>query len=214
MKNTLTILIFLMLGSMNLYGQTKVEIIDYVGTELQFIINRSSENNQFSKYYSLQYHGTTTTSFLTSLNNFTLNSVSPTHISITANNGQTIVFSIQNEDTNANVIGYGFGEHHGAFSFNHQIDNPFIWDLVVQEKKNPKPKDFDCDSGGEGANQCSTEGGIATVSTGCSVTCNVGYYACCDQSKAECKCFNATTHEPDIDINQPIHVLLFSATSE
>lgn len=40
-----------------------------------------------------------------------------------------------------------------------------------------------CHSGGIAASQCSIEGGIsldAGISGGCSVTCNSGYYACCD----------------------------------
>jgi len=192
-------------------AENKVEIIDYVGTELQFIINRSTENNQFSKYYSLQYHGTTHTEFLTTLHNFTLNSVSATHISITADNGQTIVFSIESENSGANVLGYGFGERHGAFALNTSESEPFIWDLVAQVKKNPKPKDFDCDSGGEGSNQCSVDGGIASVSTGCSVTCNMGYYACCDAGKTECKCFNGLTREIDINYQQPVRLILYTA---
>ena len=31
-------------------AENKVEIIDYVGTELQFIINRSTENNQLLSF--------------------------------------------------------------------------------------------------------------------------------------------------------------------
>jgi len=37
----------------------------------------------------------------------------------------------------------------------------------------------DCTSGGIGATACSTNSGIGSVNTGCSVTCGTGFYACC-----------------------------------
>jgi len=36
-----------------------------------------------------------------------------------------------------------------------------------------------CTSGGTGATACSTNSGIGSINTGCSVTCGTGYYACC-----------------------------------
>lgn len=46
----------------------------------------------------------------------------------------------------------------------------------------------DCDSGGEGANSCSTQ---SSSGTGCSVSCGSGYYACCNQTAIgpdDCHC--------------------------
>jgi hypothetical protein len=37
----------------------------------------------------------------------------------------------------------------------------------------------ECDSGGEGATECSTGSSVATVSTSCQVSCGSGYSACC-----------------------------------
>lgn len=36
-----------------------------------------------------------------------------------------------------------------------------------------------CDSGGVGSNGCSTTSTVGPISTGCSVNCNDGYFACC-----------------------------------
>ena len=52
--------------------------------------------------------------------------------------------------------------------------------------------DYPCSSGGPGANSCSVNfsGGIKTgdFSTGCTVTCNPGYYACCNAYYNKCQC--------------------------
>ncbi len=52
--------------------------------------------------------------------------------------------------------------------------------------------DDDCDSGGEGSSSCSTTVGGSAQSTGCSVSCKTGYYACCVKggffSAQSCKC--------------------------
>ncbi len=45
-----------------------------------------------------------------------------------------------------------------------------------------------CTSGGPGATHCSTNSTIGPVSTGCEVTCESGYYACCDDGRTICKC--------------------------
>ncbi len=41
-----------------------------------------------------------------------------------------------------------------------------------------------CTSGGIGSSGCSTEGTL----NACSVTCNAGYYACCDDNRMKCYC--------------------------
>lgn len=43
-----------------------------------------------------------------------------------------------------------------------------------------------CASGGRGASQCSNDGNIAGSGGGCSVTCNSGYYACCNVVNCYC----------------------------
>jgi len=43
-----------------------------------------------------------------------------------------------------------------------------------------------CDSGGEGSISCSVT--IPFIGGGCSVTCQTGYYACCDQGEVTCLC--------------------------
>lgn len=53
-----------------------------------------------------------------------------------------------------------------------------------------------CHSGGEGASECSAESG-SPMSGNCSVSCRNGYYACCDDTRNECKCIKESiTHAP------------------
>lgn len=55
-----------------------------------------------------------------------------------------------------------------------------------------------CDSGGAGASSCSVSGGATGNSTGCSVSCNSGYYACCNKGygSSSCKCKAVLTKAP------------------
>ena len=46
---------------------------------------------------------------------------------------------------------------------------------------------LECHSGGEGSSECSTESG-APLSGNCSVKCRNTHYACCDDTRNECKC--------------------------
>jgi len=51
---------------------------------------------------------------------------------------------------------------------------------------------MNCFSGGPGTSHCSIDGGIDVgdgISSGCSVTCKSGYYACCGVG---CKCVDPT----------------------
>lgn len=45
-----------------------------------------------------------------------------------------------------------------------------------------------CHSGGPGSSQCNIEQGFPTTNV-CGVTCNSGYYACCNTSTFTCKCY-------------------------
>ncbi|MGB2174552.1 MAG: hypothetical protein ACPH4O_06480 [Flavobacteriaceae bacterium] len=46
---------------------------------------------------------------------------------------------------------------------------------------------LECHSGGEGASECSAESG-APLGGNCSVKCRNSHYACCDDTRNECKC--------------------------
>ena len=75
--------------------------------------------------------------------------------------------------------------------------NIALYDVDTANAKKQEPQEFieieeievlsegepTCHSGGRGASSCSIEAGIqleAGMSGGCSVTCNAGFYACCD----------------------------------
>lgn len=64
----------------------------------------------------------------------------------------------------------------------------------VKETGVNKVKGVTCHSGGAGASQCSVEEGLPITQV-CSVTCNAGYYACCNTSTFKCKCYPNGTIE-------------------
>ncbi|MBC7936667.1 MAG: hypothetical protein H7Y86_15055 [Rhizobacter sp.] len=51
-----------------------------------------------------------------------------------------------------------------------------------------------CHSGGAGSSSCSVEEGFPTTQV-CSVSCNAGYFACCNTSTFKCKCYVNGTAE-------------------
>jgi hypothetical protein len=48
--------------------------------------------------------------------------------------------------------------------------------------------DITCHSGGVGSTECSISSSPITGGGGCSTKCGQGYYACCDDTKNECRC--------------------------
>lgn len=44
-----------------------------------------------------------------------------------------------------------------------------------------------CQSGGPGSSSCSASTTVGPVTTSVSVTCNAGYYSCCNPGGASCK---------------------------
>lgn len=82
-------------------------------------------------------------------------------------------------------------------SFKLQADEKYK--TVINLNGNPytpykaKLENIECTSGGEGASQCATGLGVASIDTHCEVTCKPGYYACCDDNLTKCRCFNGTT---------------------
>lgn len=52
-----------------------------------------------------------------------------------------------------------------------------------------------CDTGGIGAIACSIIDSFATISTGCTITCGSGYYACCKLSTETCNCIPIESSE-------------------
>lgn len=57
----------------------------------------------------------------------------------------------------------------------------------------PGPGDKKCTSGGEGAKECSI---TEIMGMSCSVSCNDGYYACCNSSTTTCFCLKKPPPKP------------------
>jgi hypothetical protein len=49
---------------------------------------------------------------------------------------------------------------------------------------------YSCSSGGPGSSSCSVSFVVAGASTSCQVTCESGYYACCNAYENKCQCRN------------------------
>ncbi len=90
---------------------------------------------------------------------------------------------------------YGISKQYGLFrlttNYFENVSN--IFDILVSVPFSDLPlseygSELDCTSGGPGATECSVDSSIASVATGCSVSCSDGFYACCDSSTSVCKC--------------------------
>jgi len=91
------------------------------------------------------------------------------------------------------VFGYGLSHHFGGF------DSP-IESLAARDYFEAVEAEFSqkflpdggggvfCDAGGVGATDCSV-GGCSGLPSECSVSCSGGRHACCNCTKATCKCF-------------------------
>jgi len=89
-----------------------------------------------------------------------------------------------------NYYGYGLSRRVGLFTFSPIEDPVAIYD-VIPGVSDPivNGKKLDCHSGGPGAEECSVKPSDINVGAPeCSVKCGKGYYACCDDTRGECRC--------------------------
>jgi len=106
-----------------------------------------------------------------------------------------------NKDKNLNskttsALGYGLSVANGSYNINSflktdaagkisYVTPSYVPSSVLTINYMAPPK---CDSGGIGSNQCSVTDGTLAGGSGCSVTCNAGYYACCVSDNVVCNC--------------------------
>jgi hypothetical protein len=67
---------------------------------------------------------------------------------------------------------------------------------LTPDEVDPGGGGMSCTSGGTGSSQCSVGNGDLSGGNSCSVTCNTGYYACCNDDQVICKCY-ANPKKPD-----------------
>ena len=70
---------------------------------------------------------------------------------------------------------------------NNRIEPEVKKTLMAELLADPSPAPI-CHSGGVGSTQCNVEQGFPTTNV-CGVSCNAGYYACCNTSTFTCKCY-------------------------
>lgn len=94
------------------------------------------------------------------------------------------------------ILGFGFSKVTGEWDIENAnfSDNDVFSILEAHQKIKSKSNDTSrvaatCTSGGTGSSSCSTTNPL----TGCGVTCNTGYYSCCDASVAKCTCIKEPT---------------------
>lgn len=177
--------------------------VDLKNQELIVILDLQ-ENNTFTKFYSLQYHDIDF-SFLQNVESVTISNFTATNITFNID-GVLKNFGICDESAHDYCLD-GLATHKGSLKLNY-VDNGNLDDIIVnQVGPSGGATTLSCTSGGTGASQCSTGSGVGTVNTECSVTCNSGYYACCDDGMGKCKCIK----EGIAPIPQPaVSIVLYS----
>ncbi len=171
----------------NTYGQNKE--ISIFKNENEICILLKNDKGIFDENYIFQSDN---------LKEFSLDKI------VTANyklfyDGKNLIFNLSNETyqltindqiKGENIIkGYGLSRRYGVFNINNIDSGISFFNSVIEiNSKLYDSPSLKCTSGGQGASQCSTESGVGSINTGCSVTCDKGYYACCDDNITVCKC--------------------------
>ena len=175
-------------------GQKIVRIIDIKGSEIGILID-VKDNDSFKEYFLFQYTDCDF-SMLKASKNLTLIRSTKDEIVV---EGDDKIFELRIEGipNNFNTFkGYGLSRKNGNFKLYKNSNATQVRDLILSD--NQVFKKMDCHSGGKGASECSaTPSSLNVGAASCSVKCNAGYYACCDDSVGECKC---------IGEKQPAHI--------
>lgn len=168
----------------------KVDIIDLTNHELVFVLNKSVSNS-FTEYFVFQYESNNF-SFLSQKSTFSLVGYTATSITIQCDNEQITFTSGFGTNSSTQYYGYGLSKRNGSYTLNMPLPaTGNIFDVVIRPMSvsgAPTTNKITCHSGGPGSTSCSAEAGTLGGGGSCSVTCSTGYYACCDDTKNECKC--------------------------
>ena len=173
-------------------------ILNKQGYEILFILNKGAEI--FNQYYLFQY--TDPTQVFEQQHTYTLVFASEKTLTIRDNEtSKTILFSIETEGS-ADVFGYGLSFTEGEFTLSSDFN---VIPIAEKGLEIPKPDDVDCNSGGEGATDCSISNAAGHA---CNISCGEGYFACCTRITYECKCFDAKTGKP-VDTPEDISLQIY-----
>lgn len=125
------------------------------------------------------------------------------------NAGNTLLFIAVDNDDNHSLLNqirareqatkvvpiwaYGLSTHKGSWATSIRADDVSAHNALIEYSKNrtergkvpPVGGEPNCTSGGTGSSSCSI---TELFGMSCSVTCDDGYYACCDSKTTTCKC--------------------------
>jgi nitrogen regulatory protein PII-like uncharacterized protein len=186
MKNIFFSIITLVLTSNFVIAQNTVKFINFQGKELGIAINIKSDNS-FTEYYLFQsdYQDY---SKLSGFDNFKLVEATKDHIKVSSDDS-IFTFTIEETEKKENIfLGFGLSKRSGEFKLVENSDAEDFMDLILTNNQVNRGS-LTCHSGGEGATECSvTPSDVNVGASSCSVSCGRGYYACCDDTRGECKC--------------------------
>lgn len=193
MKKEIILLIIAFIMFLDIYGQSNTMKVVRVGNQIGFLF--SDNEGVYNDNFIFQYE-TKDESFIDKPTIETIQNVKYLF------NNKSLIISFNNTiktytiaDIKGDGVFNGFGLAHRVGKFIlHDIQNQkSIFEIITVVGTNSTSRTLNCHSGGTGSNSCSIESPI--IGGSCSVSCNEGYYACCDQSKNECGC---------VEIKKPI----------
>jgi hypothetical protein len=159
---------------------TEIDVKFHHNHTNELLITLNQKNNEFKNYFIVQSETRFKRDlFINDSYSIVLNS----NNLILSNNSRHIIFTLNDEKLN----NYNNNKTTNYISV-YGISKRFSGDVVLNlDEKNKRQGELTCHSGGEGASECSSESG-SPLGGNCSVSCREGYYACCDDTKNECKC--------------------------
>lgn len=182
----------------NLKTETGLALIDIPGIEIA-IVPEMGKNNVFNEYYIFEYDILNETFFdVTAVQDAAFIEATGSHVKLEINS-QVVTFTIDSNYTNPyEIIFYGNGLAHKTadkYFFNGITGD--IGDLSEAIEVNNQTYSIGgtitCYSGGSGTSECSAEGTVLGGGGSCSVKCNSGFYACCDDTVNKCKCIKESS---------------------
>lgn len=190
-KIILGLIATIMIGNLT-FGQSKISFLDIKNKEIAIIID--NKNNSFKEYYLFQYDNQDFSN-LSNKELFGNVKLSENNLIISSNNIEYIFTISENRNGEKYIFnGYGLSHRIGDFSIGKNINPEFIYNAIFNKALGGDLFDggsvsITCHSGGPGATSCSVKASSISVGTAeCSVSCSAGFYACCDDTKGECRC--------------------------
>lgn len=116
-------------------------------------------------------------------------------------NSAEVIFSFLDSKQDNYIKVLGISRFQGNFNDNEQIKfNPYIGEVISNQSI--VGRIMSCTAGGPGSSQCGVSSEILGVMTQCEVSCNNGYYSCCDDGIGKCVCVPNNQKPPKSPISK------------